>query len=50
MDISGLPEDIVLDENTNLSSLPELPPGYVWGFKVTAEAEVIKADGTVKED
>lgn len=45
-----LPGDIILDENTNLDELPELPEGYVWGFKVTADAEVIKADGTKQED
>ena len=50
MTTPDLPEDIVLDENTNLDELPELPPGYVWGLKITAEAEVIRPDGTVKED
>ena len=45
-----LPDDIVLDENTDLDNLPELPPGYVWGLKFIAEAEVVRADGTVKEE
>lgn len=25
-------------------------PLFVWDFQISAEAEVIKADGTVKED
>jgi len=47
---SELPGDVVLDENTKMDELPELPPGYVWGLKFIAEAEVIKADGTKQED
>lgn len=45
-----LPGDIILDETTDLDNLPELPPGYVWGLKFTADAEVVRADGSVKED
>lgn len=43
----SLPADIPLDQVPD--ELPELPEGYVWGIKVTAEAEVIKA-ADVKED
>lgn len=38
-----LPADIEVDPENMPDELPELPPGYVWGLKVTAEAEVIKA-------
>lgn len=50
MDInSELPEDIVFDPNdpTALDDLPELPEGMVWAVRITAEADVIHADGTV---
>jgi hypothetical protein len=26
--------------------LPELPDGWVWGYEITAEAEVIHPDGS----
>lgn len=39
-----LPDDVVFDPDSPPLELPELPPGYVWGLTVTAEAEVIKAD------
>lgn len=43
-----LPADIVIDPANPPpeDELPELPPGYVWGLKITADAEVIKADVT----
>lgn len=39
----SLPADVPFDPNSPPGELPELPPGFVWGLKVTAEAEVIKA-------
>jgi hypothetical protein len=41
--VSDLPDDIPYDPDNPPSDLPDLPPGYVWGVKVTAEAEVVKA-------
>lgn len=38
-----LPPDVVFDPQNPPDELPDLPPGYQWGLKVTAEAEVIKA-------
>lgn len=38
-----LPADITFDPDNPPDELPPLPPGYVWGLKITAEAEVIKA-------
>lgn len=43
-----LPEDIDLANMPD--ELPELPEGYVWGLKITAEAEVIKAADIPKEE
>jgi len=37
------PGDVPFDPNSPPDTLPDLPPGYVWGLKITAEAEVIKA-------
>jgi hypothetical protein len=28
------------------AELPELPDGFVWGYEITAEAEVVHADGS----
>lgn len=43
-----LPEPITgpIEDMPSGDELPELPPGYVWGLKITAETEVIRADGT----
>jgi hypothetical protein len=42
-DIPFGPDDVPVD-------LPDLPPGYTWGLKVTAHAEVVKAADTQKEE
>lgn len=39
-----LPSDVQIDPDNLPDALPDLPPGYVWGLKITAEAEVIKAN------
>lgn len=39
----SLPPDIPFDPSNPPGELPPLPDGFVWGLKVTAEAEVIKA-------
>lgn len=39
----SLPMDVPFDPENPPDALPDLPPGFVWGLKVTAEAEVIKA-------
>lgn len=44
-----LPSDVPFDLSAPPDSLPELPPGYVWGLSVTAEAEVVKAADAQKE-
>lgn len=36
--------DIPFDPDHPPDALPELPPGWTWGLRVTAEAEVVKAD------
>lgn len=41
--MAELPPDIIIDPDNPPTELPDLPDGFVWGFKVTAEAEVIKA-------
>lgn len=48
----SLPSDIEFDpENPPAEAeLPELPDGFVWGLKITAEAEVIKAADINKEE
>lgn len=38
-----LPQDVEFDPENPPDTLPQLPPGFVWGLKVTAEAEVVKA-------
>lgn len=45
----NIPEDIEFDPENAPDELPPLPEGYVWGLKVTAEAEVIKAADLEKE-
>ncbi|SEF34394.1 hypothetical protein SAMN05421837_107365 [Amycolatopsis pretoriensis] len=44
-----LPPDIPIDPDAPPGALPDLPPGYVWGLKITAEAEVIKAADAEQE-
>lgn len=46
---SELPDDIVFDPTDPhaLDDLPELPEGLEWAIKITANADVIHADGTV---
>lgn len=44
--MTELPADIDLDPDNPPDELPELPPGYVWGLKITAEAEVVHPDGS----
>lgn len=39
----SLPTDIQFDPANPPDELPPLPDGFVWGLKVTAEAEVVKA-------
>lgn len=41
--MSELPNDVAFDPSNPPAALPPLPEGFVWGLKVTAEAEVIKA-------
>lgn len=43
MSTVDLPPDVPFDPESPPDALPDLPPGYVWGLTVTAEAEVIKA-------
>ena len=45
----ALPPDIPFDPSDPPVELPPLPDGFVWGLKVTAGAEVIKA-ADIKED
>ena len=47
--MNELPQDIVFDPDNPPAGLPPLPEGFVWGLKVTAEAEVIPAS-QVKEE
>lgn len=41
--MTDLPADVEFDPKDPPGDLPELPEGFVWGLKVTASAEVIKA-------
>lgn len=41
--MADFPPDVPLDPENPPEGLPELPAGFVWGLKVTAEAEVVKA-------
>lgn len=45
--MTELPADQPMD--TPPDELPDLPDGWVWGLKITADAEVIGPDGKVKE-
>lgn len=38
---TDLPQPVPLDPGSPPDELPTLPEGYVWGLKITAEAEVI---------
>jgi len=38
-----IPEDVPFTLESPPTGLPDLPPGYVWGLKIIAEAEVVKA-------
>ena len=42
-----LPEPVTVREGET-PDLPDLPSGYVWEMKITADAEVIGPDGKVK--
>jgi len=41
-----LPADVQIDPANPPTELPELPDGYVWALKITADAEVVHADGS----
>lgn len=47
--MTDLPSDVEFDPENPPAGLPPLPDGFVWGLKVTASAEVVKA-ADIKED
>lgn len=46
---TDLPEPVPLDPDNPPADLPSLPGGYVWGLKITAEAEVIPGPDPLEE-
>ena len=44
--VPELPADIEFDPANPPQELPELPTGFKWALKISADAEVIHADGT----
>jgi len=47
--LMDLPADVPFDVEHPPDTLPPLPPGYTWGLKITAEAEVIPAEPQKEE-